>query len=315
MSTGSSIGIDIGGTKISAAVVKNNEIVSDVKVVNTSNTAKGILNQVLDITAALNNSNSVDALGIATAGAVNKDNSKIMGSTGNLPNGYSYIDFKDEIEKKFELPTLLENDANAAAYAEYKTGNGISKSNVIVITLGTGVGSGVIIDGKLMRGTSGGGAECGHIVMSIEKKRKCTCGTWDCWEAYASGTGYAITANEMAANIAKDKKAGILLEKEPGNITTYDVIEGLKNNDEFAIQVHNTWEYHVLLGLVSLTNIFDPECFILSGGMAEFITYDKIQKDLSKMALISNPQILPAKAKNNAGIIGAGILATQKYGK
>ncbi len=311
----SSIGIDIGGTKISAAVVKNNEIVSDLKVLNTSNSADAILKQILEVTSSLTNSNDVSSLGIATAGAVNKDNSKVMGSTGNLPDGYSDIDFKNEIEKKFKLPTLLENDANAAAYAEYKTGNGIGKSNVIVITLGTGVGGGIIIDGKLMRGTSGAGAECGHIIMSFDRKRKCTCGTWDCWEAYASGTGYAITANEMAANITEDKRTSLLLNKKTGSITTYDIIDGLKVNDKFAIQVHNTWEFHVLLGLVSLTNIFDPDCFILSGGMADFINYDKIQKELSEMTIISKPQVLPAKAKNNAGIIGAGILAALKYGK
>ncbi len=315
MSSHSSIGIDIGGTKISAATVKDNKITSDVRVVNTSDTSDEILEQVLEITAALVKSNGVNFLGIATAGAVDKDNLKVIGSTGNLPDGYIDIDFKNEIEKKFKLPTLLENDANAAAYAEYKTGNGIGKSNVIVITLGTGVGGGIIIDDKLMRGSSGAGAECGHIIMSFDRKRKCTCGTWDCWEAYASGTGYTITANEMAASIAKNKKTGLLLTKKIGNITTYDIIEGLKNNEEFAIKVHNTWENHVLLGLVSLANIFDPECFILSGGMADFINYEKIQKELSEMTIISRAQVLPAKAKNNAGIIGAGILAAQKYGK
>ena len=125
----------------------------------------------------------VDVVAIATAGAVVNMNSKVLGSTGNLVDGYYTIDFKSLSSKK----VFLENDANSAAWAEYKIGASKGSSVSVMLTLGTGVGGGIIINDKILKGKSGAAGEM-HFKMYPDKRRQCTCGSWDCFEAYASGT-------------------------------------------------------------------------------------------------------------------------------
>lgn len=307
------IGIDIGGTKISAAVVSDSQVISEVLSYKTPDSAPEILNTIMEAIQNLQDQYKVKYVGIATAGTVNIDNSRVVGSTGNLPNGYSNLDFKTVIEEKFGLKTLIENDANAAAYAEFKIGSGRGHNNTIVITLGTGIGAGIIINGKLFRGKSGAGAECGHIVINIEKKRRCTCGAWNCWEAYASGTGFARNAREMANAIPVNERTGILKDKNPDDITTYDIVHGVQKGDAFAIKAHDYWQDLVLIGLISLSNVFDPDSIILSGGMAKFIDYEKLQKQLDEEIVVKDVQLLHAKTENYAGLIGAAFLSAEKF--
>ncbi|OGI02587.1 MAG: hypothetical protein A2104_10390 [Candidatus Melainabacteria bacterium GWF2_32_7] len=308
-----SIGIDIGGTKISAAAVNNGQIISEVLSFGTPNNIEGIVNTIFEAIEILKDQYNAKFVGIATAGTVNLDNSRVTGSTGNLPKGYNTIEFKKIIEEKYGLKTLIENDANAAGYAEYKIGNAKGDRNTVVLTLGTGIGGGVIVDGKLLKGKSGGAAECGHIPIIWGKKRPCTCGGWDCWEAYASGTGYAKNAQEMAREIPLEERTGLLKDKNPEDLTTYDIIEGLSVGDSFAKKVHDHWEELVVLGLIAYSNIFDPDSIILSGGMAKFVTFEKVEKELNERIVVPYVKVLHAKAENYAGIIGAAILATEKF--
>lgn len=307
------LGIDIGGTKTSMACVSDGEIVSEIFSCQTANTAEGILNCILEGIETFNFDFNIKAIGIATAGAVNKENSRVVGSTGNLPKGYGDIDFKREIEDRFGIKTLIENDANAAAYAEFKVGAAVGHMNTITVTLGTGVGGGIVVDGKLVRGKSGAGAEVGHMPLSWEKRRRCTCGDWDCWEAYASGTGYAITAREMAAQISPELRTGVLKDKEISQLTTHDIIAGVQQGDEFALKVHDVWIENVLMGLISLTNVFDPDSIVLSGGMAKFVDFDDLNRRLDERCHISKTKIIHASAGNNAGIIGGAMLALEKF--
>ncbi len=309
-----SIGIDIGGTKMSMAAVHNGQIISEVLSYQTPVIIGELLNIVFEAIKNLSKQYKVNFVGIATAGTVNMENSKVTGSTGNLPVGYKDLEFKKIIEEKFGIPTFVENDANAAAYAEFKVGNARGNNNIVVLTLGTGIGGGIIVNGKLLRGKSGVAAECGHMSLTWERKRRCTCGAWDCWEAYASGSGYAKNAQEMAREIPPEKRTGILKEKNPDDLTTYDIIQSLKTNDPFAKKVHERWEELLLMGLVSLVNIFDPDRVILSGGMAKFVNFEKLHKELEKRVVISKFKLLPAKTENYAGIIGASLLACEKLG-
>lgn len=307
------LGIDIGGTKISMACISRGEITGKILSYKTPSVSKEILSLILEGIEILKKEFDIKAIGIATAGAVNKENTRVVGSTGNLPKGYSDINFKEEIENKFGIKTLIENDANAAAYAEFKTGAAIGHANTITVTLGTGVGGGIIVDGKLLRGKTGSGAEVGHMPLSWEKKRKCSCGDWDCWEAYASGTGYAVTAREMAINTPSEKRTEFFKDKDLTKLTTHDIISGLNQGDVFCKQVHETWLEFVLMGLISLTNIFDPDSIILSGGMAKFIDFNDLNKRLDARCHISKTKIIHAKAENNAGIIGGAMLALEKF--
>ncbi len=310
MSTKSAIGIDIGGTKICAAIINNGIISGKVLKHKTPKTAKDILDSVIKLIEELTAINKIASVGIATAGAVNKENSKVIGSTGNLPEGYADINFKKIIEEKFNLKTFVENDANAAAYAEYKTGASKGHQNTITITLGTGIGGGIIIEGELLKGKSGAAAEVGHLQLSWKKERQCTCGSWDCWESYGSGTGYKKTAQEMAKTF-EEFKHSLLKDKNPENLTTHDIIEGRSKKDQFCQKVHEKWEEHLLMGLIALANIFDPESIVLSGGMAKFVNFQKLEEIINKEIVTSKIQLLEAKAGNHAGMIGAAILSNK----
>lgn len=286
-----SLGIDIGGTKIYAAVVdENGNICSEIKKYSTPKTKTEIENVLKEVISQFEN--EINVIGISTAGAVSNDNTRILGSTGNLCKDYPQIDFMSLSNKKI----VLENDANCAAWAEYKIGAGKGKENLIILTLGTGVGGGIIINGELLKGKNGAAGEM-HFKMSRNKRRPCTCGSFDCFEAYASGTGLKLTAQELSQNPA---------------MTTYDVIDGVKNNDELCIKILNTWQNDIIDGAIGLANIFDPDYIILSGSMAQFVDYEKITNAVNKELVTTPTKIIPAKFANNAGLIGAAILATSK---
>jgi glucokinase len=302
------IGIDIGGTKITFGRVEGENIVGKVFAHKTPNTVEGIINIFNEgVSANL----PAKAIGIATAGTVDLENSRVTGSTGNMPAGYRGLEIKKILEEKFHIPVLVENDANAAAYAEYKVGNAVGHNNTITLTLGTGIGGGIIVEGKLLRGRTGAGAEVGHIPISLEKHRQCSCGAWDCWEAYASGTGYALNARELAAKVPLNERKGVL-SGDIANLTTHALVEALKRNDPFAIKVHELWEDYLSIGMAALINIFEPDSVVLSGGMAKFVDYDALRRKVKERLVIAETEIIPAKFENCAGMIGAAYLAQEK---
>jgi glucokinase len=313
--TNTSIGIDIGGTKIYIAVLKDGDMIGDPFKFSTPDTKEELLNIITgSIEKILAKYPEVKFVGIATAGAVNKEGEKIIGSTGNMPDGYNTIDFKEVLSSRFGLDVLIENDANAAAYAEYKIGAAKGQSNTITVTLGTGIGGGIIIDGHLLKGKTGVAAEVGHMQISENPKRKCACGAYDCWEAYASGTGYAINAKEMTLEVPA-KERGFLKDKNIDEITSFDIIEGKKQGDILCKQIHERWENLVLKGLIALGNIFDPESIVISGGMVDCIDLRKLEERLNKeLAAASKVKLLRAQAGNYAGMLGAILLAEEKFG-
>ncbi len=285
------LGIDIGGTKIYAAVVdEKGVIISDIEKYSTPKSRQEIeftLKKVIN-----KYETDIDVIGISTAGAVDNCNTKVLGSTGNLCSDYPQINFMSLSSKK----VVLENDANCAAWAEYKLGAAKECENVVVLTLGTGVGGGIIVNGKLLKGKNGAAGEM-HFKMNRENKRKCTCGAYDCFEIYASGNGLKITAQEISKN---------------PDVTTYDVVAGVKNNDELCINILNVWQDDIINGIVGLANIFDPDCVVLSGSMAQFVDYDKITNDVNKKIVTTPTRVIPAVFENNAGLVGAAVLALEK---
>lgn len=285
------LGIDIGGTKIFYAIIdKNGLIISEIKKTSTPKSADEIYNTLKDIISGFEN--EVDFVALSTAGAVNNENSKVIGSTGNLPKGYREIDFSSLSKKK----VFLENDANAAAWAEYKIGASKGYQNSIMLTFGTGVGGGIIVNGKLLKGKSGAAGEV-HFIMSRTPKRACTCGNYDCFEAYASGNGL--------------KKTAIELTKEE-NITTYDIVQRAKDGDKKMIEALEIWQNDIKLGILSLNNIFDSDCFILSGSMEQFLNSQEIEDFVNEHTLTQKTKVYHAKTGNFAGMIGAALLGFEK---
>ncbi|MCQ2957536.1 MAG: ROK family protein [Candidatus Gastranaerophilales bacterium] len=304
-------GIDIGGTKISGAVIENGEIISEIIKEKTPYNSQKIIEIVFDIVEKLLNIADIKAIAIATAGAVNNDNSRVIGSTGNLPKDYPDIEFKKIFEEKFNIPCIIENDANAAAFAEYKIGAAKGSQSSITVTLGTGVGGGIILDGKILKGKSGAAGEVGHLMLGIKPERSCTCGEYNCFEAYGSGTGFRRTIQELSSMLP-EFKTSILSDKTKEELTTFDVIAGYKNGDEFCKIAYETWENEIIIGLTSLANIFDPDNIVISGGLSGEVNYEKIEKTINDKIVTTPLKILPAKAGNYAGMIGAALLAEDK---
>ena len=285
------LGIDLGGTKIAVAIVDDKgNIFGNVERFPTPKTKKEIVETLKNIISKYEN--EVDFFALATAGAVNNENTRVIGSTANLPKGYKDIDFQSLTNKKF----FLENDANCAAWAEYKIGASKGCNNSVMLTLGTGVGGGIIIDGKLLKGKSGSAGEM-HFMMSRNQERSCTCGTFDCFEAYASGNGLRKTAIETTKN---------------PDVTTYDVIQGAKDNVDTCLKALEIWQNDIALGILGLANIFDPDCFVLSGSMEKFVETKKIEKFVNKNTVTTPTKIYHAKAGNYSGLIGAALLGFEK---
>lgn len=282
------LAIDIGGTKIYHALVdEKGEFSGEINKISTPKDISELKNLFNEIIKTYEN--QVDVISIATAGAVNNENTKVISSTANLPKNYNQIDFQSFSKKK----VFIENDANAAAWAEHVSGASKGCAYSIMLTLGTGVGGGIILNNKLYKGKSGGAGEM-HFKLFADMRRRCTCGAWDCFEAYASGTGLKITAQEML----NDK-----------NATTYDVIEGAKNDDTEMKKIFDIWQNHIVAGLTGLANLFDPDCFVLSGSLAEFVDTGYLEKETNAQIVTAPIKVYKAKTGNHSGMIGAALLA------
>lgn len=280
--------IDVGGTKVYNTIVnEHGEILSEIEKHHTPKTFEEIEALFKEIIKKYED--EVDIVAFSTCGAVNNTNDAILGSTGNIAKGYPSMDFKSLSKKK----VFVENDANCAAWAEHVIGASKGCAYSVMLTLGTGVGGGIILDNKLYKGKSGAAGEV-HFKMMRNKHRPCTCGSWDCFEAYASGMGLKHTAEEMTGN--KD-------------VTTYDVINGLKNKDKQMTEIFNVWQNDILDGIIGLANIFDPDVFVLSGSMAEFVDVDYLTQKTNEVIVTQPTKVVKGVAGNYSGMIGAGLLA------
>lgn len=288
------LAFDIGGTKIYSSIIdETGKILSEIDKFHTPKSIDGILDILKGQIAKFEN--EVDVIAISTAGAVNNENTAVNGSTGNLVSGYPSIDFQSLSKKR----VFLENDANAAAWAEYRIGASKGTNVSIMITLGTGVGGGIIVNNKLLKGKSGAAGEM-HFKMYPDKRRKCTCGSWDCFEAYASGTALKVDAEEMLNN---------------PKVTTYDVMDGVKNGDKKMTEIFNRWINDITIGVNGLTNLFDPDCIVLSGSMAQFVDAKKMEEAVNCDIVTSPTSIRIATAGNYSGMIGAALLAFESEAK
>ena len=209
--------------------------------------------------------------------------------------GYRDTDFASLSAK----PVILENDANAAAWAEYKLGAGKYCKNLLVVAIGTGVGLGVIVDGKLLKGKCGAAAEA-HFPINRGNKRRCSCGAYDCYEIYASGTALSLDAKEAYGNDTKN---------------SHDVIKGIKEHDHVAIDIFDNWQNNVLAGIYGLVNLFDPEAVILFGSLVEFMDVEKLEREANQIILTPPVKICCAKHGANAAMIGATLLAAEELKK
>ena len=288
------LAFDIGGTKIDYATVDRNGKILNEVIRHPTPAAPGAAAKLLK-TIIAQFEDQIDAVAVSTAGTVDRTNSRITGSVGNMPEGYMDTDFKALSAK----PVVVENDANSAVWAEHVLGNAKGHDNVILLTLGTGVGVGIIADGRLLVGKSGAAGEV-HFPVRYDNNRLCGCGRYDCLEIYMSGKALSLEAKAAY----KDD-----------NATSHTVIEGLKQNALPAVTAFHNWQEMVKNGIVIFADIFDPEVILLGGSMAHFIDYKRLNDEANRMIVTTPFELKEASFENDAGLIGAALLCVQKLEK
>lgn len=308
------IGLDLGGTAIKGGIIDDDGVivVKDSIRTNKEDGADKVLNDMADFALSLIveaglKVSDVAGIGIGSPGLVDGNSAKVVFA----PNlGWSNVDVRTVIEKKTGLPVYNSNDANCAALGEYMFGASKNYKNSIFVTLGTGVGGGIIIDGKLFEGVGGAGAEIGHTVIGIDGEQ-CACGRRGCYETYASASALIRQAKD-----ALHKNPNTLLsEYNEDGIFAKDVFDCADKGDKVAIEVVNKYYEYVGIGLVNLVNTFRPEIILIGGGVSA--RGDKLLEPLrayvKKYSYAGNnaPSVIidAASLKNDAGIVGAAALA------
>lgn len=301
------LGIDLGGTKISAVVVRDQQLATEPMQRPTPKGPEKIVQAILDLLADFQKEHLIAGVGIATAGIVRVDTGEVIGSTGNIP-GWEGTPVRTIVERQTMLPVYVENDANASAYGEYSSGNLRDKHCLVVVTLGTGIGVGIVIDGKLFHGAHWGGGECGHIKVSMDNRRLCTCGLFDCWEAYGAGRGLLATAHELLAGVKPEQSE---LASHGKELNTRTITAAAKKGDIIAQRAMHQWHEHLCAGMVSIAHTLDPDCFVLTGGMAQFVDHALLRELIADRCLPRISEQLEIRGSvlgKNGGMIGVAQL-------
>ena len=291
------IGIDIGGTKINACLIDSEgKIIESKKVPTQADKGRDVvINNILDAIKYLSYKEAI-AIGIGTPGFIDSDNG-IVTFAGNI-KGWTGLNLKDAIQSQIGLPVFVENDANIALIAEKWIGAGKDYDNIVMITLGTGLGGAVYTkEGKLLKGSHYQGAELGHIIIHPDGDY-CTCTQHGCAESYCSGTA-----------ITKEYKKLTGIEK-----TGLEIFESVSEDDN-SKKVLEKYQTDLAIFLTSLRNIFDPDVIIIGGGVihAKEIFWDKmIEKFHNYCNKPDDVKIVPADFLNNAGVIGAAKIAFER---
>lgn len=308
------IGVDVGGMSIKAGAVneKGGIIFKETAKTDAKDVDK-FLNDIRllvkkTITIAEEKGLKVEGIGFGVPGVVNNVNGTID-KMANIDG--RFLPLRDTL-KEFNLPVLISNDANVAALAEQKFGVAKGYKDVILLTLGTGVGGGVIVDGKLIEGNMGKGAELGHVVIVLNGE-PCGCGRKGCYEAYASASALLRLTKEIM-NKNKDSMMWEYCENDINKVSGLTSFECAKKGDKAANEVVDTYIMYLGEGMLNFCNIFRPEVFVMGGGISnqgEYLT-SKLQKYLEDheygYATAPASKVLIAKFKNDAGIIGAASL-------
>jgi len=306
-----SIGIDVGGTKcLGVALDQNGEIAAEDR--RPTPRGEGSLPALIDTMAELvTELGPADEVGVGVPGLVTRQG--VLRSAPNL-DGVAHFDVAELLGERLGHRVHVDNDATCAAVAEWLLGAGQGSSDMVLVTLGTGIGGGLVSGGHLQRGSHGFAGEYGHIVIDPAGP-PCPCGRRGCWERYASGSGLARLAREAAIG----RRAERVLEiagGDPEAVRGEMVQQAAREGDDEAVAVIDDFGRWVALGLVNLTNVLDPERFVLGGGLAAGadLYLDPIKKWFRE--LIYQPELRPmpdvvfARWNERAGAVGAAMLHT-----
>ncbi len=307
------VGIDVGGTKIAGGVVdEKGAILATARRVSPATDTEAIERNIEDLVDELRGTFDIAAVGIGAAGFVDSTRSTVLFA----PNlAWRDEPLRADLEKRIGLPVVVENDANAAAWGEFTYGAGEDVADSLLVTLGTGVGGGIVLNGELHRGAFGVAAEIGHMRV-VPDGRLCGCGNRGCWEQYASGTALVRDTRDQARQgslIARTlvDRAGGDLERITGPLIT----EAARDGDAFAQEQLASLGRWVGEGIASLTAVLDPAVVVLGGGVSEAgdLLLEPVRShfraNLTGRSYRPALEIRAAQLGNKAGMIGAADLA------
>ena len=308
------IGIDIGGTKVLGGVVTGTgEILATARRDTPREGGRALTEAIANVATELAQQYPVDSIGVSAAGFISSDRQTML-ATPNISN-WNGVNLVAELTEILDKKIALENDANAAAWGEFKFGAGRGRNDLMMLTLGTGVGGGLILDGSIFRGAFGIGAELGHIRI-VPEGHLCGCGIRGCLEQYASGSALmrhareAIDASPLLARNLLDRGDGTIEGLRGNHIT-----EAARDGDPVAIAAFNTMATYLGAGIASLCAVIDPSCVVLGGGVIDagelFLgpTRDAALRLIPFSGKHPYPDIVAAELGNHAGLVGVADLS------
>ena len=311
---GYTIGVDVGRTKVLGGVVdESGKVLATARRETPKSGGTALTQAIADVANELKNKFEIDSVGVSAAGWVSSDR-KTMLATPNI-SGWNGVNLDYELTSLIGLPVAIENDANSAAWGEARFGAAKGKSEVLLLTIGTGVGGGIVIGGKLHRGAFGIAAEVGHIRV-VPDGLLCGCGAKGCLEQYAAGS--ALMRYIRTEISAHSDKAADLLARGDGTIeglTGQMITEAARAGDSIALKSFQTLGTWIGVGVASLSVVLDPEIVVIGGGVidaGEILLKPIRESAKSHMPfseILPMPEIVGATLGNEAGLVGVADLA------
>ena len=308
------IGVDIGGTKVLGGVVDLTGKILRTFRANTPREGGDALNQVIaDVVSELQTTHKTESIGISAAGLVSSDRQTMLGAP-NIKD-WDGVNIAKALNKISGINSIVENDANCAAWAERVFGAGKGQENIIMITVGTGLGGAAIVDGRPLRGANGTGAEFGHMRF-VHEGELCGCGIRGCFEQYASGS--ALMRQTKAAIVKDPEEARDLLARGDGTtagLLGSHITDAARAGDKLAIGLLEKSGNWLGEGIASLSMLFDPSIVVIGGGVidaGELLLEPARRAMMREIPFVGKhpvPEIVAAKLGNDAGLVGAADLS------
>ena len=308
------VGVDVGGTKVLGGVVDASGKVLATSRRDTPREGGGELTKTIaEVARELMQKHSITAVGVSAAGFVSSDR-KTMLATPNIAD-WNGVQLDVELTKLIGLPVVIENDANAAAWGEAKFGAGRNQAHMMMLTIGTGVGGGIVVNNELYRGAFGIAAEFGHLRV-VPEGHLCGCGARGCFEQYASGSALRRHAREAIS--ASPDLARNLLARGDGTIdglTGQAITDAAREGDAVALAAFQTTAQYLGAGIASLAVLLDPSCVVIGGGVidaGEILlapTREAMKRYMPFAGKHPYPEIVAAELGNEAGLVGVADLA------
>lgn len=313
------LGVDLGGTTIKVGLINEAyEIIQSMtRPTGRERSSEEVLKDVAMLCIEVMNlqgitEKDIHSIGMGSPGIASPSEGIIL-SSSNL--NFNHVNVRKEIQKYIDTEVYVENDANCAALGEAICGAAKGENNVVVVTLGTGVGGGIVTQGKLNHGSFFGAGEIGHQVICYGEKESCGCGRKGCWEQYASATALIKQAKEAVKEAPKSMILTLVKEQKLEDINAKVIFDAAQAGDLIAQDVLECYFKYVACGLTNIINILEPGMIVLGGGMSAQKEYlsEPITKYVEQEmygGLSLKTKIKTALLGNDAGIIGAGLLGT-----